>query len=376
MDGMNGYTGYTGYGGTVDYWGQPVPQRRDPEEEVRTARKHFSKLGLMFICGTIVIYAVQISVMMIVGLLKPEWMWNADIVLMTSVLPMYLIGMPILILLVKQVPAARVEKHSMKAGSFLVAAIMCFAIVYASNLLGNMMTWLIGLLKGSLVQNEIADVASSVSIWMVFFYMVLCAPFMEEYVFRKLIVERTVKYGQGVAVLMSGLMFGLFHGNLNQFAYAFTLGMFLAFLYVKTGKLKITIALHMMINFVGGVVTTLLTEMIDLDEYLRVMSRGVGTEELISYMREHMLGWLLYMIFIVFVFGIMIAGGVLIIVFLAKRKFTFARGEVVLPKGRRFSTVMLNVGMILYSLFWIAMILWQMFGDEIMMLVQEATGPL
>ena len=54
-----------------------------------------------------------------------------------------------------------------------------------------------------------------------FLYMVICAPILEEYIFRKLIVDRTVKYGQGVAVVLSGLMFGLFHGNLNQFAYAF-----------------------------------------------------------------------------------------------------------------------------------------------------------
>lgn len=369
---MDGRNSFGGYGETVDYWGQPIVPRRDPEEDVRDAKKHFSKLGLMFFCGTIVVYAVQIIVTVIAGILKPAWLWNADIVLLLSVLPMYLVAMPILILLVKQVPAEKVEKHPMKAGSFVVAAIMCFAIVYLSNIAGNIMTWLIGILKGSAVQNEIANVAASVNIWLVIFYMVICAPFMEEYIFRKLIVDRTVKYGQGAAVVISGLMFGLFHGNLNQFVYAFTLGMFLAFLYVKTGKLKITIALHMMINFMGGVVTTLLWELVDLDEYLKIISRGAGMQELMDYITRHAAGWLLYIMFILFVVGMMIAGGVLLIVFLAKKKFTFARGAVALPKGRRFSAVMLNAGMIIYSLFWIAMILWQMFGNEIMAFIDMA----
>lgn len=409
MDGMNGYTGNTeqsgagtnGYGGNVGQsgagtngyggnpeqpgvemnghmgygqpdtgaygWGQPMPQAPCPEEEVRRARKHFSKLGLMYFAGTIVIFAVQFAAS-VVYLLKPSWAWNANINLMLSVLPMYIIGMPILILLVKQVPAERVEKHTMKAGSFILAAIMCFAIVYISNLAGNVMTWIIGLLKGSLVQNEIANVATSVSIWMVLIYMVICAPFMEEYVFRKLIVDRTVRYGQGAAVIMSGLMFGLFHGNLNQFVYAFTLGMFLAFLYVKTGKLKITIALHMMINFMGGVVSTKLIDMIDLDEYVRVAGRG-DMSALMAYMMDHLAGWIAYLFFILFVFGIMITGGVLLIVFLVKKRFALDRGTVTLPKGKRFRAMFLNVGMILYSVFWIGMILWQMFGTEIMKLI-------
>lgn len=373
MDGMNGYEGQWGYP-EVDAWGQPVPPRRNPEEEVREARRHFSKLGLMFIIGTIVIYGVQLFAIGAAQALRPRWLWNADIVLMLSILPMYLVGMPVLILLVKQVPEQKVEKHPMKAGSFIVAAIMCYAIVYISNIAGNLMTWLIGMLKGSAVQNEIANVTTSISMWVIVVYMVICAPFMEEYVFRKLIVDRTVKYGQGVAVLMSGLMFGLFHGNLNQFVYAFTLGMFLAYLYVKTGKLKITIALHMMINFMGGVVVTWLMDMIDLDEYTRIIARGMDMEKLMSYMREHLAGWIAYLFFLVFVIGITIAGAVLLIVFLAKRKFTFARGSVELPKGKRFSTVILNVGMILYCLFWIGMILWQLFGDEIRILLYDLTG--
>lgn len=379
-DGYTGYTqingarpdGCTGYaqwnGGGSDAWGQPMVRRPSPEEEVKAARKHFSKLGLMFFLGAVVIFGVQFAASA-VYLLKPEWMWDANITLMLSVLPMYLIGMPVLILLVHQVPAEKVEKHSMKAGSFVLAAILCFAIAYVSNILGNVMTWIIGALKGSLVQNEIINITTSVNIWLVLIYMVICAPVMEEYVFRKLIVDRTVRYGQGAAVLMSGLMFGLFHGNLNQFMYAFTLGAFLAFLYVKTGKLKITIALHMMFNFIGGLVATQLLELIDLDEYMALLEEG-DMAATVSYMMDHLVGWIAYLLFVVFVFGIMIAGIVLLIIFLVKKKFVLNRGAVTLPKGKRFSTMFLNTGMILYSLLWIGMIFWQMFGEDIVRLVR------
>ena len=215
------------------------------------------------------------------------------------------------------------------------------------------------ILKRSVVQNEIFNVTSAVSMWSILLYMVICAPLMEEYVFRKLIVERTVRYGQGVAVLVSGLMFGLFHGNLNQFAYAFTLGVFLAFLYVKTGNLKITIALHMMINFMGGFVSSLLFKMIDIEEYMDLALRG-NQKAMMEFLMENLLGVVLYMMLGVFVIGVVIAGAVLWIISLVKKKFTFAQGMIVIPRGKKFTTVMLNGGMIFYCIFWIGMILWQL----------------
>lgn len=357
MDGMYGNNGYYGNGAWNGWPGPPMP---DTRQTIKDARKRFSLLGGMFLVGTIIIYAIQIIVSLVVQRMKPEWLWDGNMSLLLSVLPMYLVGMPLLILLVKIIPADKVERHRMKAGQFVVSAIMCYAIVYVSNLVGIVFTSVIGVLKGSAVQNQLQDITESVSIWMILIYMVICAPIIEEYVFRKLIVDRTVRYGQGIAVVMSGLMFGLFHGNMNQFVYAFTLGMFLAFLYVKTGNLKITIALHMMINFMGGLVTTGLLKLIDIDEYMDVIVR-MDRQAVMSYVLHHLAGWLLYIGYVCFIIGVTIAGIVLFIVCLAKKKFVFGRGAVMLPRGKKFSTVILNVGMILYSIFWIAMIVWQLF---------------
>lgn len=328
--------------------------------DLKAARKQFSRLGLMFILGTIVIYAVQIVPTVIVSLVKPTWLWNGDISALLSMVPMYLIGMPALILLVKRIPADHVERHEMKPGSFILAAIMCFALMYVFNIIGNFMTTIIGLLKGDIVQNTIQNVANSMSLWLILVYMVICAPFMEEYIFRKLIVDRTVHYGQGVAVLMSGLMFGLFHGNLNQFVYAFALGVFLAFLYVRTGNLKITIALHMMINFMGGFVSSLLTRLIDLEEYTYVSSYG-GQDEIMEFVMDNLLGMIGLAGLGFFVIGVTLAGVILLIVFLAMGKFKFGRGAVTLPRGKKFSTMFLNVGMGTYCVFWIVMIVIQLF---------------
>lgn len=331
------------------------------EESLKVTKKHFSKLGGMFILGTIVIYIVQLGSMVLVNILRPEWLQDPNINLTLSMVPMYLVGMPVLIALVKRVPAETVEKKKMEWWQFVLAAIMCFGVMYISNLVGTIISTVIGLLKGSAVQNALLGVVTSVSLFIMILYMVICAPFMEEYVFRKLIVERTVKYGQGVAVVVSGLMFGLFHGNLNQFAYAFTLGCFLAFLYVKTGKLKITIAIHMMINFVGSVVCLKIVELIDLDRYMEIVAEGMNMDAMLEYLSDNAVGWGLYMLLGLFVIASILTALIMFIVCIVTKKISFERGQVVIPKGKRFSTVILNAGMLVYCIFWIIMIVIQLF---------------
>lgn len=358
MDGV-----YDRSGQWTGRWPEMPPGEQPPQEQedLRVTRKRFSWLGWAFLIGALVIQGAQIAVVWGVRELKPELLMNADAMLLASMLPMYLIGMPVLIFLVKRLPAVPLQRRSIRPGAFLASVIMCFGLVYLSNIVGNLITFLVGFLKQGMVQNEIFNLTGAVSMWSILLYMVICAPIMEEYVFRKLIVDRTVRYGQAAAVMISGLMFGLFHGNLNQFAYAFTLGMFLAFLYVKTGNLKITIALHMMINFVGGFVSSLLLKMVDIDTYMNVAVSG-NQKAMIEYVMNNLSGFLLYLLLAVFVIGAIIAGAVLWIIALVKKKITFAPGAVVIPRGRKFTTIMLNAGMIFYCIFWAGMILWQLFG--------------
>lgn len=333
--------------------------------EEKSMKKSFSSLGWRFLIGTLIIYAVQIAVVAVVGQVKPEWLENTTINLILAVLPLYLIGMPILIALVKRMPGEAPAKKSMKPGQFIVALIMCYALMYCGNLVGTLITTVVGALKGSEVDNALMVYATESDMMVTFLYMVICAPILEEYIFRKLIVDRTVKYGQGVAIVLSGLMFGLFHGNLNQFAYAMLLGMFLAFLYVKTGNLKITIGLHMCINFMGAVVSVLLLKAIHLDEYQEIVMNGGDAQAIMDFMMQYLPGWIGYMIYVLFILAAVITGIVLFIVF--RKRFAVEPGQI--SKGQRFKTVICNPGMLCYCIFWIVMILLQMLPEIVQMLL-------
>lgn len=319
-------------------------------DPIKEARRQFSRIGLYFFIGSIVIYVVQLCLVRALIRWKPEWAADTNISVLLSAASMYLTGMPLIAVLTKRLPAVTIPKQRVPVGKFFLALIMCYPLMYCGNLIGTLLTAVIGLLKGSAVNNQIVNVVMDANIFVILFYMVLCAPVLEELVFRKLLIDHTVRYGQGVAIVVSGVMFGLFHGNLNQFAYAALMGVFLAFLYVKTGNVRITIGIHMVINFFGGVVSTLLMKAIRYEELLELTMSG-STEELMQYYMDNLPAWIGYILYVIFILVVAISGIVLLIVF--RKRFTLEPTEAAIPKKKRFRTVFLNVGMILFCLFWI-----------------------
>lgn len=331
-------------------------------QELIAAKKHFSRLGWLYMAAVLIIYSLEAVLGAMLRAVNPKWITNMDINLLFSMMPMYLVGFPLLsVMLKKDVPRVQIEKRKITAGQYVLSAIICIGLAYAANIAGQIMTMIISSFTGNEVENTIADVVTSVSPWSVLFYTVLCAPIMEEYIFRKLIVDRAVRYGQGVAVVLSGLMFGLFHGNLNQFVYAAVIGTFLAYLYVKTGNLKITISLHMLFNLIGGFLPTMLMRKMDMESYLLFFENGSrsGMMELI----RSKFGWfMLYGLLILFILSMLVTGVVLFIVFAAKRKFVFSPGQTSIPRELKLSVVLGNTGMAAFCLFWVIKIVCQLFA--------------
>lgn len=329
------------------------------ENEMMTqTKKHFSKLGLMYFLGSLIIMGIQLLTSFIIEAVDLDIFDNYDIHFLVIMLPMYAISMPIMALLIRTVPAEQpVVKKKMTVGQWFVAFIMCYAAMYLSNIVGLLLTQIIGIIKGSVVNNSILNIASSTNPWTNFLVMVICAPIAEELLFRKLLIDRTAKYGEGCAVLFSGLLFGLFHGNLNQFVYAFVLGLFFGFIYVKTRTIIYSILMHMVINFISSVLIISLIKACGYDKIMSSMNSN--PDAMMAIMMERLPQWLLFILCMVVIFGLVISGIILLVINL--KKFTCNPGEITIPKGKRFSTFILNVGMILFCLLWIVQIIIQLF---------------
>ncbi len=322
-------------------------------EILKTYKKHFSLLGLMYFLGALIIIGVQVAVSMLVLAFAPSLLDNPNLSLLVSMLPTYAIAFPLTSLLIHQIPGVQMKKHNMKPTQLLGAFAISYALMYLSNLAGQFFTNIIGIIKGSPVDDAIADLVSELNPLTAFFVMVLLAPALEEWIFRKLLVDRTIRYGEGTAIFLSGLMFGLFHGNLNQFVYTFLIGAFWAFIYVKTGRLRYTLYLHMALNFMGSVGSLFFLGAIS------TLEGGSSAMNGFHFLLGMLIPLAIVIPYLIVVFGLVISGIVLLVT--NWKRFRLIPAELFIPKEKRFSVIFLNAGMILYVLFWIIQIVLQLF---------------
>lgn len=77
----------------------------------------------------------------------------------------------------------------------------------------------------------------------------ILVPFTEEVIYRGLIYNRIRRYmNVNKAIVISALLFGVFHLNLMQGIYAFLIGIIMGYLYYRYDNIFAPIALHMAVN--------------------------------------------------------------------------------------------------------------------------------
>ena len=189
-----------------------------------------------------------------------------------------------------------------------------------------------------------------ISVKLLAVFAVILAPLVEELVFRKLLCDRMRRYGDKIAVLVSGIAFGLYHGNLYQFFYAAAIGIFFAFLYCRTGRVSYTILLHMLVNFVGSVIPLTVMELCG-----DFMAMAEGADPFAA--AEQMMGMtheagasLFLQVMIMGGYGMLLLGGSVagaIALIICRKQFVCKPGAVMIPKGQGWRALVWNPGSIL-----------------------------
>ena len=81
---------------------------------------------------------------------------------------------------------------------------------------------------------------------------VIAAPILEEVLFRGVIFESfDERFGKGVAVIISALLFGVIHGVPVQMVNAFVVGLVLGYIYLRTRSLISVIIIHAVNNAIA-----------------------------------------------------------------------------------------------------------------------------
>lgn len=221
-------------------------------------RKFFSKIGLNYTFLGIFAIIMQILITAILANVYPALLMNTNTSSIVAAICNYILPLPIFLYLMNRLEKQEISSNKVSIKKFIKYVAITMVLMWIGNMIGLLVTETIGHIIQSPIENPIVETINSSSIYLNLLLMVIAAPIFEELFFRKLLIDRTIKYGKGISILLSATLFGLFHGNLNQFFYTFLMGGFFAYVYIKTGKITYTIALHLIINLLGSVISVLI----------------------------------------------------------------------------------------------------------------------
>lgn len=83
--------------------------------------------------------------------------------------------------------------------------------------------------------------------------------FVEEFVFRGIVMQPLRKYGDWFAIITSAAFFGLMHGNMTQVPFAVIAGIALGYVSTATGSIWTGVLLHFMNNFISVIYSMLIS---------------------------------------------------------------------------------------------------------------------
>ena len=113
----------------------------------------------------------------------------------------------------------------------------------------------------------IADEYHGESIVVMMITTVLIPAFCEELMFRGLVLSNLLPFGRTFAVVASGIIFGLIHGNHDQMVFATISGIALGYLYAETGSIWCGIIVHMFNNFSALAETVICSDLAEAQAY-------------------------------------------------------------------------------------------------------------
>lgn len=139
-------------------------------------------------------------------------------------------------------------------------AVADFPAVYGAGMTVNLITMSVIFLVTK--QGNINDSMNSMGIqpptfeasFILFIMLTVIAPVFEEFIFRGAVLHFLQPYGNGIAIFVSALAFGIYHGNFMQFFYATVLGIALGYVTVATKSLFCSTLLHAMFNSISGII--------------------------------------------------------------------------------------------------------------------------
>lgn len=323
----------------------------------QNAKTVFSRIGFSILSISLINVFLSVIILGIGERFSPGISSDNNFKVMVSSITMYVVAMPFAYFCIRNLPTTEIAERKISVGQEITIMLSAYAGGICASFIIVAIGRYISRLTGHALVNPVQNALVGANAFTLICAVVL-APIMEELVFRKLLIDRIIGYGEGVAMVVSGVFFGLMHGNLQQAFYATFLGMLFAYVYIRTGRIRYTIIAHAFVNAIGSVLAVVMGR-VDLEKVEELTGPGGNVAEYNSYVNQHLLDFALVGLVFIIIAAIVIAGIVLMIVNMKHFHIDSKDGD--LPKGTRLNTVVGNYGVICYIIYFVVMIIMMLY---------------
>lgn len=130
--------------------------------------------------------------------------------------------------------------------------LICILIAFFSlpfiNLIAQISSYLFG--------NQIVEVMDSLKNYTPFeiiFILAITPAICEEFILRGIVLNSHKEFSKPTIIILNGFLFGLFHMNLQQFSYAFFMGMLFAYIVITTNSIFSSMIMHFVNNSIPAI---------------------------------------------------------------------------------------------------------------------------
>lgn len=216
-------------------------------------RRNLSRLGFAYLVLLAVIQIGTSGLVLVFYRIFPRMGMEGVFAIQFTVV--YGVGIPLAAFVARKVPALPRPPVDFSFQKVFVLFMVCYFLGWLTALASNgIISFLSSISPNGFYLGSAAEYLSPkepVFNVLVVAAMVVAAPILEEWFFRKILISRLLRYGQLFAVVVSALMFGLYHGNMMQLIPALALGIALGYIYTRTGNIADTIVIHILNNAVS-----------------------------------------------------------------------------------------------------------------------------
>lgn len=294
-------------------------------------KRVFSKIGLSITIAMAVSMLLSRGVYWIIKQVNPDILNMEVIGYLFSYVPLILVVLPVFYLMVKNMPdGEKREQKKLKVSEIIIL----FFIIYFISFIGGLITEVIVALVNTVSPSNINTLVSGINLQAQLICTVIIAPILDGVIFRGIMLNKLRGYSDKVVIITTAVLCGLSYSSPIQFLYITAIAMVLSYVVLKTGTLKYSIILHMIISAYGSVILPL------------ILGDGTNETKIVIYS-------------IFFILPVIIG---LILLIIKRKKISLLEGDKKLQKGTAFKTIWINVGMILNIIFSLIMVFVYMYS--------------